>query len=168
MHRAATLDRAVSSPWHSIDSTNFSFAEIQLPVSAIIKLVTVRSVNHGIDVFQSLNIEIWTSRPSAAYMRQWIGSALVQIVACRLFGAKPLSKPTLVYCLMDHQWNFYQNTNIFIHENASENIVCEMVVILSRGRLDKLANRAYCTHRDTHTHTHIYIYIYIYIYTYTI
>ena len=26
-------------------------------------------------------------------MRQWIGSALVQIIACRLFGAKPLSKP---------------------------------------------------------------------------
>ena len=29
----------------------------------------------------------------AAYIRQWTGSALVQIMACRLFGAKPLSKP---------------------------------------------------------------------------
>ena len=36
--------------------------------------------------------------PSAAYMLQWIGSALVQIKACRLFGANPLSKPMLVYC----------------------------------------------------------------------
>ena len=27
--------------------------------------------------------------PSAAYMRQWIRSALVQTMACRLFGAKP-------------------------------------------------------------------------------
>ena len=36
-----------------------------------------------------------SSPPSAAYMRQWIGSALVQIKACRLFGAKPLSKPFL-------------------------------------------------------------------------
>ena len=27
-----------------------------------------------------------------AYMRQWIGSALVQIIACRLFGAKPLKR----------------------------------------------------------------------------
>ena len=26
-------------------------------------------------------------------MRQWIGSTLVQIMACRLFGAKPLSEP---------------------------------------------------------------------------
>ena len=39
--------------------------------------------------------------PSAAYMRQWIGSALVQIMACRLFGAKPLSKPTLGYCQLN-------------------------------------------------------------------
>ena len=36
--------------------------------------------------------------PSAAYMRQWIGSALVQIMACRLFGAKPLSKKMLRFC----------------------------------------------------------------------
>ena len=33
--------------------------------------------------------------PSAAYMRQWIGSVLVQIMVCRLYGAKPLSKPML-------------------------------------------------------------------------
>ena len=34
-------------------------------------------------------------------MRQQIGSALVQIMACRLFGAKPLSKPMLGYCQLD-------------------------------------------------------------------
>ena len=39
-----------------------------------------------------------SSPPSAAYMRQWIGWALVQLKACRLFGAKPLSKPMLGYC----------------------------------------------------------------------
>ena len=32
------------------------------------------------------------------------------------------------------QWNFDQNTKRFIHENASENIVCETASILSRGR----------------------------------
>ena len=42
--------------------------------------------------------QCWTqdfnsSPPSAAYMRLWIRSALVQIMACHLFGAKPLSKP---------------------------------------------------------------------------
>ena len=41
------------------------------------------------------------SPPSAAYVCQWIGSALVQIMACRLFGAKPLSKPMLGYCQLD-------------------------------------------------------------------
>ena len=42
-----------------------------------------------------------SSLPSAAYMRQWIGSALVQIMACRLFGAKPLSKPISHYFQLD-------------------------------------------------------------------
>ena len=79
-----------------------------------------------------------SSPPSAEYMRQCIGSALVQIMACRLFGAKPLSKPMLDYSQLSHknkfQWKFNQNTKVFIHENASENIVCEMAVILSSGR----------------------------------
>ena len=35
------------------------------------------------------NVPINLSLPSAAYMGHWIGSALVQIIACRLFGAKP-------------------------------------------------------------------------------
>ena len=32
------------------------------------------------------------------------------------------------------QWKSIQNTKLFIHENAFENVVCEMVAILSRGR----------------------------------
>ena len=39
--------------------------------------------------------------PSATYMRQWPGSALVQIMACRLFGAKPLPQPVLTYQQLD-------------------------------------------------------------------
>ena len=70
------------------------------------------------------------SPPSAAYMRWWIGSTLVQIIACHLFGAKPLSKPMLgiVNWTLGNklQWNSNQNTKLFIHENAFENIVCEM------------------------------------------
>ena len=34
-----------------------------------------------------------TTTPSVAYTRQWIWSALVQILVCRLFGAKLLSQP---------------------------------------------------------------------------
>ena len=39
--------------------------------------------------------------PSTAHMRQRIGSALVQIMDCRLFCAKPLSKTMLGYCQLD-------------------------------------------------------------------
>ena len=38
---------------------------------------------------------------SAAHMRQWTGLALVQIMACRLIGAKPLTKPMLGYFQLD-------------------------------------------------------------------
>ena len=65
-----------------------------------------------------------SSPPSVTYMHQWIRSALVQIMACRLFGTKPLSKPVLGY---------YQNTKLFIHENAPENIICKMAAILSKA-----------------------------------
>ena len=80
-----------------------------------------------------------SSPPSAVYMRQWIWSVLVQIMACRLFSAKSLSKPLLFYFFNQtlrykFQWKSDQNTNLFIHEIASENIFCEMAAILSRGR----------------------------------
>ena len=42
-----------------------------------------------------------SSPPSSTYMPRWTGSALVQIMACRLFGAKPLSKPMLGYCQLE-------------------------------------------------------------------
>ena len=82
-----------------------------------------------------------SSPPSATYVPQWIGSALSQIMAWRLFRAKPLSKPMLVYCHTHRkklQWNLNQNTKLFIHKNASENIVCEMAAILLWGRWDKV------------------------------
>ena len=73
-----------------------------------------------------------SSAPGAAYIRLWIGSALLQIMACRLFSAMPLSKPMLGYWTPRNKlrWKFNQNTKLFINENASENIVCEMAAIL--------------------------------------
>ena len=38
---------------------------------------------------------------SATYMRQWIGSELVRIMASRLFGAKPLTQPMPGHCQLD-------------------------------------------------------------------
>ena len=40
-----------------------------------------------------------THRPPL--VRHWTGSALVQVMACRLFGAKPSPEPMLVYCQLD-------------------------------------------------------------------
>ena len=64
------------------------------------------AINDGYDLYI---IPYGTTRPqwvnlstqSATCMHQWVVSAFVQIMACRLFGAKPLSEQMLVYCQMD-------------------------------------------------------------------
>ena len=62
-----------------------------------------------------------------------IQPSLVQLMACRLVGAKPLSKQcwNIVNWTLENkiQWNFNRNSNIFIQENAFEILVCEMATI---------------------------------------
>ena len=86
-------------------------------------------------------------------MRQGVGSALFQIMACRLFGPKPLSQPMLDLCQLDRgnklQWNLNENSKLFIHENAFENSICEMAAILSRGR--------WVNQHQSHTKQHVYM-----------
>ena len=57
-------------------------------------------------------------------------------MACRLIGAKPYINQCCIivnWTLANiFQWKFNQNTTIFIEEIACENVVCEMVSILSR------------------------------------
>ena len=48
-----------------------------------------------------ITMEINSSTLSGAYMRQWTGSALVQIKACRLLSAKPSSELMLEYNQLD-------------------------------------------------------------------
>ena len=82
-------------------------------------------------------IDINSSPPSAAHMHQWIGSVLVQIMAGRLFGTKPLPKPILSHYQLDKfQWNFNQNAKYFIRENASEKISS---ISLGRGGGEKMS-----------------------------
>ena len=70
-------------------------------------------------------------------MRQWIGSALIQIMACRLSVPKHYLNQSWVivsWTLRNKfQWNFNQNTKLFIHDNAYQNIVSEMVAIFPGG-----------------------------------
>ena len=52
--------------------------------------------------FQSVNFPwVNSATPSDAYMHQWTGPALLQIMACGLDGAQPLSEPMLTYCQLD-------------------------------------------------------------------
>ena len=50
----------------------------------------------------SILVFLNSSPPSAVYMRQCTGSALVQVMACRMFGAKPSPESMLAYCQLDH------------------------------------------------------------------
>ena len=77
-----------------------------------------------------------SSSLSASYMRRGIGSALVQIMACCLFGSKPISKPMLAIVNRTVrnklQWLFIRIQNISFTKNDSENIASQMAAIMSK------------------------------------
>ena len=52
-------------------------------------------------IIESTFNDINSYPPSAAYLRRWTVSALVQKMACRLFDARPLTSPMLTYCHLD-------------------------------------------------------------------
>ena len=57
-------------------------------------------------------------------------------MACRLVSTKPLSDAGLLsigHLGINFSEIFNQNTQLFIHENAYENIVCEMAAIFCMG-----------------------------------
>ena len=79
-----------------------------------------------------------SSPPSATYMRQCTRSTLVLVIACRLFGAKPLLEPMLTYCQLDY-WKqtsvkFKSKLQHFLSRKCTENVICKIMAILSRGR----------------------------------
>ena len=71
-------------------------------------------------LWRHCNVMTMTHKSSTAMVLT--GPSLVQIMACRLADAKPLSKPKL-------KWS---NSYIFIHENACENVVWKIAAILSQ------------------------------------
>ena len=79
-------------------------------------------------------VQIDSSPHCALNMRQWIGSALVQIMDCRLLGTKPLYTPMLGYYQLDLKNKFSEiliKIQNFHSQNASENIICESAATLS-------------------------------------
>ena len=86
----------------------------------------------------SLDLDGLTHLPLVPHIcGQWIWSAMVQIMAWRRIGYEPLAEPMLEYCQLDSceqtSVKLESKYNFFIHEKRSENIVCEMAAILSRG-----------------------------------
>ena len=84
-----------------------------------------------------------SSPPSAAYIHQWIRSALIHKMAWCLLGTKPLSKPVLGYSqlhLTKLQWNFNQNTILFFRENAYKMSSAKWWPFCPRGRWVKAPN----------------------------
>ena len=82
-------------------------------------------------------------RPGDACMRHWTGSSLFQVMAWRLFGAKPLHEPVFTYCQLGLGTNFSEilieiqtfslnKICVFTRKYAFGNVVCEMAAILSR------------------------------------
>ena len=78
-----------------------------------------------------------SSAPSAAFMRQWTGSSLIQVMACRLIGTKPLPERMLGCCQLEYQVSLKLNPGFYnFHYKCMKLPTALMVAMLSRW--DKL------------------------------
>ena len=75
-------------------------------------------------------------RPSCAHMRQQNIPTLVQIMACRLFDAKPLSEKMSTAIFPIRPKGAHLSEILFkIQECALENVVCELDAMIQRSLL---------------------------------
>ena len=98
------------------------------PVLRILDISSTKQRNSRDLKTYYVHVYLISSPRSAAYMRRWTGSTLVQIIACPLIGAKPLSEPIR----NNFQWTLTRNSHNFIRENALENVVCKMAALFPR------------------------------------
>ena len=72
---------------------------------------------------------------NAAYLREWTGSTLLQVKACRRVGAKPFPEPTLTLSQLESYEQtlvkFKSNCVYFHSGKFIWNVVCNMAAILS-------------------------------------
>ena len=124
--------------WHTVNWTlanefqwNFIWNSRKCIWNSLCKMAAILSLPECVN----------SSPPSAAYMRQWTGSALVEIIPV-VYSAPNHYLNMLNQCwnivnltLRNKlQWNINQNTEVFIHKNTFENVVCKMAAILFRVR----------------------------------
>ena len=81
----------------------------------------------GSGSFMTMTMTIWWPRS---------GPWIYQIVTGVTSVVGVPSTHLVVNCTLRNklQWNFNQDTKLFFHKNASENILCKMGAILCRGR----------------------------------
>ena len=97
-------------PWTESTDINFNFYWTMKSVAKTTDinhfilqeriLVWARMIYHG------TRLTDWDLSVYIIYVCRWIGSSLVKVMAWRLFGPKPLPKPTLTYCQLDHRTSF--------------------------------------------------------------
>ena len=91
-------------------------------------------------------------RPSDAYMREWTNHHWFRLWLIAWSAPSHYLNPwwNIVNCTLRSKlkWNFIRNSNIFIQQNALENVVCEMVSILSRPKCVNALQSCYrgCCH----------------------
>ena len=83
---------------NTITDRDHRYACMKSTEKGSMSLITAENQIQYVHIFRMTYLRVHSSPPSAAYMRQWIGWALVQKTTCRLFGAKPLSETMLFYC----------------------------------------------------------------------
>ena len=93
------LVRKITFPSSTVSSL-VKWTELKIDRDWITALVLGRYLVVLICIMPRLKT-IHSSPLSTECMRHWIGSAMFQIKACRLFGTKPLSKPMLGYWQLD-------------------------------------------------------------------
>ena len=84
--------------WRQCDAKPLPETFMIRAIDAYTRPTRPQCVSNRVSLLLPLLLFINSSPPSTAYMRQLTGSSLVQVMACRLFGAKPLSEPILEYC----------------------------------------------------------------------
>ena len=97
LNHCSELDPDKQTLWNVHQNTSFSFKKIHFIMSISAILFRLQCVN--------------SSPPNAAHMHHWNGSALVQVMACCLFGTKPLPASMLAYCQLDSWEQILGNSN---------------------------------------------------------
>ena len=91
-----------------------------------VKICSQYLINDQLNSFKTILIYLLTHLPLVPHICvSELGPSMVLVMACRLFGAKPLPEPMLAYCQLDSCEQISVKLHNFIQENAFENIVCQ-------------------------------------------